>query len=350
MNLSQLIEAKNYLDNKVFDPAAKSATLDEIVKRKVKHSRTWVNSFVKIGDIINYLERYANSASENDISKALRANHLLSIEDILLEFNSIFAHLKDDATDFDSFREGSPYSAHRILTLARIYDTRAGGIMPIGTVPNYEGIVIKATLEGGKYPNKWDEKQKELTYYLKDRKGIAKESYKENAAIINSNNAHIYAFLRNIPEDSFVFFGVFVFLSLGHDSENRKFFRLKKIDNVEYDESILRQKLESALAESKESTHSDRQARLARALKKPKKVKLYSTGFIRNPDVIIEVLNRANGFCERCKKQAPFKKRNRDWYLEVHHIIQLANDGDDTVDNALGLCPNCHRELHFGCI
>ncbi len=21
--------------------------------------------------------------------------------------------------------------------------------------------------------------------------------------------------------------------------------------------------------------------------------------------------------------------------------------GDDTVENALGLCPNCHRELHF---
>ena len=33
-------------------------------------------------------------------------------------------------------------------------------------------------------------------------------------------------------------------------------------------------------------------------------------------------------------------------YLEVHHIDQLAKGGADTVENAVALCPNCHRKMH----
>jgi 5-methylcytosine-specific restriction protein A len=28
--------------------------------------------------------------------------------------------------------------------------------------------------------------------------------------------------------------------------------------------------------------------------------------------------------------------------------VMLAEGGEDTVENALALCPNCHRRLHFG--
>ena len=65
--------------------------------------------------------------------------------------------------------------------------------------------------------------------------------------------------------------------------------------------------------------------------------------------MVVEVLGRADGSCERCKRSAPFtRKKDGTPYLEVHHIVQLANDGEDTVENALALCPNCHRELHYG--
>ncbi|WAG20214.1 HNH endonuclease [Burkholderia gladioli] len=73
--------------------------------------------------------------------------------------------------------------------------------------------------------------------------------------------------------------------------------------------------------------------------------------FLRNADVVAEVLHRANGACERCKNPAPFlRKKDGSPYLEVHHVQQLANDGEDTVDNAIALCPNCHREMHFGTV
>ncbi len=104
-----------------------------------------------------------------------------------------------------------------------------------------------------------------------------------------------------------------------------------------------------AVQESLKDNSSARTARLAKAAKLPTKVPVVSYAFVRNPDVVAEVLLRAAGKCERCKADAPFKrKKNGQPYLEVHHIIQLALGGEDTVSNALALCPNCHRHLHFG--
>jgi predicted HNH restriction endonuclease len=60
------------------------------------------------------------------------------------------------------------------------------------------------------------------------------------------------------------------------------------------------------------------------------------------------VLQNARGVCECCKKDAPFFYSDGLPYLEVHHVRQLREGGSDTVSNAVALCPNCHKELHFG--
>lgn len=71
--------------------------------------------------------------------------------------------------------------------------------------------------------------------------------------------------------------------------------------------------------------------------------------FNRNPDVVAAVLSRSVGKCECCKNSAPFIRRsNGTPYLEVHHRIRLADGGEDTVENAMAVCPNCHRRLHYG--
>lgn len=70
--------------------------------------------------------------------------------------------------------------------------------------------------------------------------------------------------------------------------------------------------------------------------------------FQRNPDVVAEVLFRANGHCEHCGNPAPFTRRtNGSPYLEVHHTKSLVEGGEDTVENATALCPNCHRKSHY---
>lgn len=82
---------------------------------------------------------------------------------------------------------------------------------------------------------------------------------------------------------------------------------------------------------------------------KPDRILVQTTVFVRNPAVVAEVLVRAAGYCERCLRGAPFQRRtDRTPYLEVHHRLPLAMGGDDSVENAIALCPNCHRNEHYG--
>lgn len=113
-------------------------------------------------------------------------------------------------------------------------------------------------------------------------------------------------------------------------------------------EKEFRDNLEKSVENSKRDTSKARQARLKTAPKKPEQKIVQSVQHKRNPDVIAEVLARADGICECCKKEAPFKTKKGEPYLEVHHKIPLAEDGDDIVENAEALCPNCHREKHYG--
>ena len=66
----------------------------------------------------------------------------------------------------------------------------------------------------------------------------------------------------------------------------------------------------------------------------------------RNPYVAEFAKRRANGVCELCQQPAPFLNKNGEPYLETHHIKWLANGGEDTIENTVALCPNCHRKMH----
>lgn len=68
--------------------------------------------------------------------------------------------------------------------------------------------------------------------------------------------------------------------------------------------------------------------------------------FVRDPRVHAYVLQVANGSCEYCCEPAPFLTALDEPYLEVHHVTPLSIGGPDTVDNAVALCPNCHRRAH----
>lgn len=106
---------------------------------------------------------------------------------------------------------------------------------------------------------------------------------------------------------------------------------------------------DTEVEKSQYDTKENRLNRLKQAPKKPEVEYTISKSFKRNADVVAEVLSRAKGICEKCELPAPFlKKKDKSPFLEVHHIQQLANGGDDTVENAIALCPNCHRECHFG--
>ena len=72
------------------------------------------------------------------------------------------------------------------------------------------------------------------------------------------------------------------------------------------------------------------------------------TQYQRDAAVKAWVLQQANGKCESCGQPAPFNGSDGLPFLEVHHVRQLAENGADTVTNTVALCPNCHRDAHYG--
>jgi predicted HNH restriction endonuclease len=113
-------------------------------------------------------------------------------------------------------------------------------------------------------------------------------------------------------------------------------------------ESVLHTELQKQVAGAYADSSQGRSERLAKAPRKPSAVQVTRTEFRRNADVIVEVMLRAAGVCEACDCSAPFIRASDGTpYLEIHHIQSLADGGDDTVENALALCPNCHRRAHY---
>lgn len=77
------------------------------------------------------------------------------------------------------------------------------------------------------------------------------------------------------------------------------------------------------------------------------RVERQSFAFTRRADVRRHALNRSQGRCEHCKQKG-FQMGNGKIYLETHHIVPLHENGDDTSENVIALCPNHHKEAHYG--
>ncbi|OXJ00866.1 MULTISPECIES: HNH endonuclease [Burkholderia] len=82
--------------------------------------------------------------------------------------------------------------------------------------------------------------------------------------------------------------------------------------------------------------------------RKPAKITVTTEAFVRAPGVVAEALYRADGKYEICHGDAPFLRRNGRPYLEVHHLVQPTAGGEGTMENAVAVCPNCHRQAHYG--
>ena len=70
--------------------------------------------------------------------------------------------------------------------------------------------------------------------------------------------------------------------------------------------------------------------------------------YARSAAVRAYVLARAVGACEACGRAAPFERSDGTPYLEPHHTRRVADGGPDHPKWVGAVCPNCHREIHYG--
>lgn len=76
----------------------------------------------------------------------------------------------------------------------------------------------------------------------------------------------------------------------------------------------------------------------------PAKVLTYTANLRTFRDYVIA---RANGHCQLCGIQAPFNSPDGKPYLEVHYVIPLEDCGENSTNNLVALCPNCHRKIEI---
>jgi 5-methylcytosine-specific restriction protein A len=344
--------ASAYVRSRVQEPALTNSLLSKEIRRKVQHSEIWLGHFQRVGDLLAYLKRF-NASKDDPIYLELKKLNLRTFEDIVDEFEQEFSLWSQDCTRASDFVIGENYSAYQILIFAGSYDIRAGGMFVLESGDKPSAVIIKATLDGGRYPNAWLSEPNELKYYLKSINNIFGEHFKPNAAILNNPLIPILTFVRRTDSGPFTYQGIFNYRKMNRETDGSKWFTLHRAHQqpleVSTEAEFIMTKLENEVRLSSELNRGLRLARIRGGLRKPAQVKVISTAFIRNSDVVAEVLYRANGVCEGCMQRAPFNRRtDSSPYLEVHHRIPLAENGDDTIENAIALCPNCHRKAHFG--
>ena len=77
-------------------------------------------------------------------------------------------------------------------------------------------------------------------------------------------------------------------------------------------------------------------------------------GWNRDRVIVEQVLKADKYICEIDARHKTFvTRRNDQLYLEGHHLIPISHQDEfewslDVYANIIGLCPNCHRQLHFG--
>ncbi|WP_417448483.1 HNH endonuclease [Idiomarina abyssalis] len=103
-----------------------------------------------------------------------------------------------------------------------------------------------------------------------------------------------------------------------------------------------------AAFQSKVEKAKNNQGQPPKGNRSPSCVQTSITQYVRDPEVVSWVLAEAKGVCECCNQPAPFERADGSPFLEVHHVLRLADGGADTIHNAVAICPNCHRRLHYG--
>jgi 5-methylcytosine-specific restriction enzyme A len=111
-------------------------------------------------------------------------------------------------------------------------------------------------------------------------------------------------------------------------------------------EPIVLKNREQHVREAKRLSDAELEKRVKYSIKSPGTRQVTTTTYDRNINVAELAKRRSKGLCQLCELPAPFKDKRGEPFLESHHIVWLSGSGEDSVENTVALCPNCHRKMH----
>jgi 5-methylcytosine-specific restriction enzyme A len=346
---NQIKKLQDFISQEVLDPGIK-ASLNSDATKALKATKTKLSHFKKVGDLYRYYVKVLKNGDgeEMDLYRALKENGLRTYEDIHGEIKSRFGNELYDVTSLRELKNNVPYSKIEICALANNFNQQTG-MRTIQFDKTFEGFIAEIELGGESYPNEWIEVGKKLKYYPKidKRYGLTKESKLAS----QYPNLPFYIFIKNFHanEVHYLYAGCFKVINSNLNIEKPFFIlevqsiRAQEVENsTEYDFSKI-------LEDSRFLSLEELNQKISEWNFAPRVKYSYIKKQNRNPFIVEYVLRRAKGVCERCEKEGPFISRSTGMpFLEVHHITMLSENGEDSRANTIALCPNCHRQMHFG--
>ena len=218
-------------------------------------------------------------------------------------------------------------------------------------------LVLTAKHNKPLYDDQWDGDI--FNYTGMGKNGDQSLDYKQNKTLNESKSNGIRIFLfESYVDGEYIFSGEvklidnpFFVDEPGEDGKIRKVikFPLKRIgkEKIIYDISDIEKSEKEKIKEVRKHSIEDIKEKAKTAENNKNSIKEVKTIYRERNQYISEFTKeRANGVCDLCGKEAPFKDKNGKPYLESHHVVTLAENGPDAIYNTVAICPNCHRKIH----
>lgn len=183
--------------------------------------------------------------------------------------------------------------------------------------------------------------------------------YKQNKKLAESNinGIDVYLFEVFIPK-KYTFIGQMTLVDdpfpskqLDKDNKPRRvwIFPLQLADSEAQpyleDIDIIKKKEEYRQKNAEKKTDDDLKLHTKYVKEKPSLRQVKAHVYLRDPYIAEYAKRWAHGICQLCEQEAPFYQNDKP-FLHTHHIVWLSKGGEDTIQNTIALCPNCHAKVH----
>ena len=218
-------------------------------------------------------------------------------------------------------------------------------------------IVLVNELSDTVYHNRWEDG---FFYYTgsgkKGNQSLTSRNKRLSTSVIDGNSVYL---INGIKGKYYIFMGQFKlsrnpFQEEQYDEDKNLrtvwVFPLTPLDNqnnFKLPSDLIDEAEKRIIIKMKGVSIKELEDRAKKAHKFPRGVLSYGEMYHRDAYVTEYAKRRANGVCELCENLAPFKNKNNQPYLETHHIVWLSKGGEDSIENTVALCPNCHKKMHI---
>ena len=347
-----------YVLNQIETAYKLSCTLNEMkhLKGKINKVLHRMRHTTKTGDLLNYLKKFQTNDHRDAVEFEVFKKHNIMRLDEMYKFLTLnYEDEMQNISKIEDLKRGQKYSNYDIMNT--FLCSEQGGMRKSN---RKNALVLVTAHTKPLYSDKWDSNEV-LHYTGMGQTGDMELNHSQNRTLNESsdNGVKLYLFevFNDLSLNKYTYRGrvtlvgkPYIERQLDSDSIERNvwMFPIKPMKQsfTRIEDVIESDKQKEKQVKKVPDNILNKTVALKAQQARSEKLVISKT-YSRDATVKEYTKRRANGTCELCQKEAPFFTKRGEPYLEVHHVITLAENGPDSVTNTVALCPNCHRKIHL---